>query len=217
MSFSLTARTRAIKTLLFDWDGTLNDSADNGFRAFEKSLQYFDVAFDRAFYDSHYSPNWYTMYEALRLPREHWQRADNLWIEHYGTAQSQLIPGAKETLIELHGRGFRLGIVSSGSDCRVVRELKEHELEPLFDVVVCNEQMTNKKPHPEGLEHAMHLLNVEPEACAYIGDVPEDIEMGRNARVLTIGVKSEYPSSRRLASARPDIHLKTIDELRLYF
>ena len=208
---------KPITTLLFDWDGTLNDSAANGFAAFQKSLEPFGVPFDQAFYDTHYSPNWYAMYEALQLPQEHWQLADDLWIQHYGTAPARLVEGARETVLELSARGYRLGIVSSGSHCRVLREIAEVKLDSVFQAVVCNEHITNKKPHAEGLEQAMRLMNVLSENCAYVCDAPEDIQMGQSARVLTVGVRSGFPSSKNLPAAGPDIYLEAIAELLWHF
>jgi phosphoglycolate phosphatase-like HAD superfamily hydrolase len=86
-----------------------------------------------------------------------------------------------------------------------------------FRVVVCNEDIVNKKPHPEGLEKAMGLLQTSRAACSYIGDAPEDIQMGRNAGVQTVGVPSSYPTNKHLKDARPDIHLESITELLLHF
>ncbi|MGH9901218.1 MAG: HAD-IA family hydrolase [Pyrinomonadaceae bacterium] len=190
----MTNPTRTINTLLFDWDGTLLDSAHLGFIAFQKTFDELGVAFRRESYDALYSPNWYTMYEALRLPKERWPAADEMWLRHYGDAPSTLVEGAGETVVELHRRGYRLGVVSSGSQCRVAREIDEARLGSVFEVVVCNEHTTNKKPHPEGLEHALKSLNVLRETCSYVGDSPQDIQLGRSARVLTVGVKSAYPS-----------------------
>ncbi|OLE51958.1 MAG: hypothetical protein AUG51_20410 [Acidobacteria bacterium 13_1_20CM_3_53_8] len=206
-----------INTLLFDWDGTLNDSAAAGFRAFQKSLEGFDVQFDRKFYDQHYTPNWYAMYETMGLAREHWEQADSLWMQHYASEESKMVEGALETVIKLHSKGYNLGIVSSGNHSRIFGELQRQQLDSIFKTLVCNEQITNKKPHPEGLECAMRALDCSPRACAYIGDVPEDIEMGRRARVLTVGVRSNFPSSKNLIETRPDIYLDSITELLLHF
>ncbi|HEY0385281.1 MAG TPA: hypothetical protein VGC64_04685, partial [Pyrinomonadaceae bacterium] len=62
----MTIERKSIRTLLFDWDGTLSDSATSGFEAFQKSFQQLGVHFDQELFDAHYSPNWYAMYEALR-------------------------------------------------------------------------------------------------------------------------------------------------------
>lgn len=209
--------TANIDTLIFDWDGTLNDSAGNGFAAFQKSLQEFGVSFTEEFYEANYSPNWYTMYETLRLPRDEWQRADDLWIQHYGEAACNLVEGAHATLTELHRRGYQLGIVTSGSHCRVTRELDEMALAQIFQVVVCNEHIQNKKPHPEGLLQAMNSISARPAQCSYVGDAPEDIRMGKSAGVHTVAVRSAYPTSKHLLSAEPDIHLDSISELLLHF
>jgi|SRR5918911_1279291 HAD superfamily hydrolase (TIGR01509 family) len=207
----------SINTLLFDWDGTLNDSAASGFTAFEKSLAELGVRFTLEFYEANYTPNWYRMYEVLNLPPEEWERADQLWLHHYGDAPVTLVEGARETLRELERRGYRLGIVTSGSQARIARELDQTGLGGAFRAVVCNEHIVNKKPHPEGLEHAMRLMKAEPSACSYVGDAPDDILMGKSAQVLTVGVKSFYPSSKHLAGASPDIHLNSITELLLHF
>ena len=213
----MTDTTHSINTLIFDWDGTLNDSAVNGFAAFQKSLHELGVPFTEEFYEAHYSPNWYTMYETLALPRDQWQRADDLWVHHYGEAPARLVDGARATVIELHQRGYRLGIVTSGNHCRVTRELEQTELAQVFKVVVCTEHIVNKKPHPEGLEQAMSLIGARPRECSYIGDAPEDIHMGKGAGVHTVAVRSAYPTSKNLSSAAPDISLDNISELLLNF
>lgn len=204
---------RQVTTFLFDWDGTLADSAELGLRAFQKTFADLDVAFPPAVYEAAYSPNWYSIYEALGLPKEKWQKADDLWLQHYGEQTAKLIVGAAETVLGLHAQGYRLGIVSSGSESRVCRELKQSALSEAFDVIVCNEHIVRKKPHPEGLQLALRKLRSAPAATAYVGDAPEDIEMGKSAGVLTVGVRSSYPSNKRLLAAEPDLYLESMTEL----
>ena len=206
-----------ITTLIFDWDGTLVDSAQLGLIAFEKTFDQLGVPFAHDIYEAKYSPNWYSTYEALGLPKEQWQTADELWIQHYGQQSAALIDGVGETLLSLHKRGYQMGVVTSGSRSRVCREIEQSVLIDAFGVIVCNEDILNKKPHPEGLERAMRTLNVIPEHCAYVGDAPEDIEMGRRGSVITIGVRSAYPSSARLLGANPDIYLERMTELLDHF
>ncbi|HEY8224923.1 MAG TPA: HAD-IA family hydrolase [Pyrinomonadaceae bacterium] len=213
----MTQPVRSITTLLFDWDGTVVDSAQLGLTAFEQSFAALGVAFDHEVYRSVYSPNWYSVYEAMGLPKEKWQKADELWIQLYGEQIAQPVACAPETISELKRRGYRLGVVSSGSQCRVAREVSELGLESVFEIVVCNEQMENKKPHPEGLETAMRVLGCSGEESGYVGDSPEDIEMGRRANMLTVGVRSAYPTSWKLESQRPDILLKSFNELLNHF
>ena len=208
---------RHITTLIFDWDGTLVDSAHLGLLAFEKTFSELGVPFAHAIYEAKYSPNWYSTYEALGLPQELWNVADDLWTQHYGEQCAPLIEGVGETLLALRTKGYQLGIVSSGNRRRVCREVEESALKNAFAVIVCSEDITNKKPHPEGLSRAIRELNVDPSQCVYVGDAPEDIEMGRRAEVMTIGVRSAYPSSSRVLTANPDLYLERIAELVHHF
>lgn len=207
----------AINTLLFDWDGTLVDSAHLGLAAFEKTFSELGVVFAHDVYEAKYSPNWYSTYEALGLPKDLWQTADDLWIRHYGEQSAALIDGVGETLLALRGNSYQLGIVSSGSRSRVDREVQRSVLKDAFAVIICNEDIVNKKPDPEGLVLAMRELNVDPSQCAYVGDAPEDIEMGRRGNVMTVGVKSMYPSSARVPNSKPDLYLQRIADLMAHF
>jgi HAD superfamily hydrolase (TIGR01549 family) len=208
---------RHIKTFLFDWDGTLVDSAHLGLAAFEKTFDELGVPFAHAVYEEKYSPNWYSTYEALGLPKDLWQVADELWIQHYGEQSAPLIEGVGETLLSLHGNGYQLAVVTSGSRSRVCREVEQSVLRDVFTVIVCNEDIVNKKPDPEGLVRAIGSMGADPSHCAYVGDAPEDIEMGRRGNVMTIGVRSAYPSSGRLHSAKPDLYLERLAELLNHF
>ena len=207
----------SINALLFDWDGTLVDSAHLGLTAFEKTFSELGVVFAHEIYEAKYSPNWYSTYEALGLPKELWQTADDLWIRHYGEQSASLTDGVGETLLTLHKKGYQLGIVTSGSRSRVSREVQQSVLRDAFKVIICNEDIVNKKPDPEGLVLAMRELNVNPSRCAYVGDAPEDIEMGRRGNVMTVGVRSTYPSSARVLAANPDLYLERISELVDHF
>ena len=209
--------TSEITTLLFDWDGTVVDSAGVGLTAFERSFAALGVPFDHDLYREAYSPNWYSVYEALGLPKEKWQQADDLWVHHYGELNVEPIAGALETIAELKRRNYRLGVVSSGTECRVLREIEQLALKDSFEIVICNEQMKQKKPHPEGLQSALSALGCTRKVTAYVGDSPEDIEMGQRANMLTVGVRSDYPTSWKLKNHNPDILIESLGELLHYF
>ncbi|HTY62167.1 MAG TPA: HAD family hydrolase [Acidobacteriota bacterium] len=207
----------SIDTILFDWDGTLLDSAPYAFQAFQKAFADLGIALERDLYDRIYSPNWYGMYQALELPEQRWREADELWTQHYGQKTAPLVEGSRDVLGALTGGGYWLGIVTSGSRIRVTRELKVLELENIFGAVVCNEDVIHKKPHPEGVQLALRHLDKNAESCCYVGDSPADMEMGKRAGVKTIGIRSGYPSSRELPGTNPDLFFDSIFQLRDHF
>jgi HAD superfamily hydrolase (TIGR01509 family) len=206
-----------ITTVCFDWDGTLCDSGPASLRAFRKSLAEFGVTFTDAEYKAVYSPRWYRMYEALKLPNPCWRQADQRWLHHYGREEPDLISGAPAVLESLRRRGIRLGIVTNGTRKRVDRELERLRLQTMFDAVICCEDVIEKKPHPEGLDKALTLLNCPPAAACYVGDTPEDVHMGKNAGVFSVGILSQYVDDRRLRESEPDVLLNAIEELPTVF
>jgi HAD superfamily hydrolase (TIGR01549 family) len=207
----------AIDTILFDWDGTLVDTAQSTFEAFRKSLDDLGIPVERKLYEQIYSPNWRSMYRAIRLPEEKWQEAEDLWTRYYGQEPPELVQGGQSVLSELSRRGYSLGIVTSGSYARVWREITALGLTDAFRILVCNEDVVNKKPHPEGLEQAMLRMDKRPEICCYVGDSLDDMEMGKRAGIRTIGIISHYPGSDKIRSARPDLCFESIIQLLNHF
>jgi len=83
----------------------------------------------------------------------------------------------------------------------------------MFCTLVCNEDVTNRKPHPEGLERAMREAGCDAAACCFVGDTPEDIRMGKTAGVFTIGVTSGYVNRARLAACGADVLLASVRDM----
>jgi len=201
-------------TVLFDWDGTLCDSGAASLRAFRASLRDFGFEFTDEAYRSVYTPRWYHMYEAFKLPREIWKQADQRWLHHYTSGDEPgLVCGAPDVLAELSRRGIRTGIVTNGTRSRIEKELERMGLVSKFPAVVCHEDVTHSKPHPEGVLKALELTGCSIESCWYVGDTPVDIEQGHNAGVFTVGVITEYVSADRMRESRPDLMLNNICEL----
>ena len=204
---------KAVTTIFFDWDGTLCDSAAASLRAFRKSLAEFGITFTDAWYRATFTPAWQRMYEALGLPEHSWPQADQRWLHHFRDEEPELLPGARGVLEALRGREMRMGIVTSGTRNRIERELSRFGLDAAFQAVVCYDDVVEKKPHPEGLHRALALVGSLCEACWYVGDTPEDIQMGKSAGMFTVGVPSDYIECGRLEECGPDAMLTTIGDL----
>ena len=202
---------RRIGTVLFDWDGTLCDSGAALYRAFVKTLAEFNLSFALDEYQAVYTPAWYRMYEAFGLPRESWNQADLRWLHHYDGEEPGLLPGAGAVIDRCRADGLQLGIVTGANRDRIDQEFRRLGL--AFAAIVCHEDVVNRKPHPEGIERALALLNAGAESCCYVGDAPEDIEMGKSAGVFTIGVVSEYVTRSRIEAAAPNLLLESIEQL----
>ena len=204
---------KTVSIVLFDWDGTLCDSGAAHLDSFQKTLAEFGITFTRDEFKAVYSPAWYRMYEAFHLPRSEWPQADRRWLHHYGSQTGKLLAGAAPAVVRLRAAGFRLGVVTGGNRERIERELIENGLRPDFPAVVCHEDVVQKKPHPEGIHKALATLGCSTHTCCYVGDTPDDILMGKDAGVFTVGIETEYVHRSRLEQAAPDVLIDSIAKL----
>lgn len=195
--------SRPLRAVLFDWDGTLADTAEASFRCYVRTFAEYGIAFDRDTYRQTYSPNWYHTFRCVGLPEERWADADERWLHHFAEETVDLIDGARAALEALARRGVTQAIVTSGSRPRIERELVAHGLR--FDEVVCGTDTTRKKPHPDPLQLALSRLGIEPFEAAYVGDSPEDVMMAKAASVYAVAVPGAYPNREALASAGADV------------
>jgi HAD superfamily hydrolase (TIGR01509 family) len=200
------------RAVLFDWDGTLLNSYASDTRAYLTMFRALGVNWGVAELARYYSPNWYHVYRAARLPRAKWDEADRLWTVAYAKENPELLPGARR-IVQSLARDFDLAIVTSGNRLRVRQQLRDFNLADYFSACVCSEDVPKKKPHPAPLNLALEQLRAEPEECVYVGDTAEDIEMARRAGVRPIGVLGPFPTADKIRAARPDTILRSIRDL----
>lgn len=205
----------SIHAVLFDWDGTLLDSYHADARAYLEMFRALGVNWGLADLERHYSPDWYRVYRAARIPRKRWKEADRLWRRAYRWLRPKLLLGARGVLRQLR-RQFVLGIVSSGDRERVTGQLRSFRLARVFAACVCSEDAARRKPHPAPLREALRQLRLRPRECVYVGDAPEDIEMARRAGVRPVGVFGPFPTHDRLRASRPDALLDSLTDLPGY-
>ncbi len=201
-----------LRAVLFDWDGTLVDSAASTYRCYVRLFAHYGITFDRDAFRESYSPNWHRTYVYVGLDGRHWDEADRLWLELYAEERNQLLPGAQEGLARIADAGLAMGLVTSGDRGRVQFELADLGLSRFFGVVVCGGDVPNRKPHPEALQTALAGMEVPPEAAAYVGDSPEDIEMARAAQVFSVGIPGGFPNAAALRASDPDLWASSLEE-----
>ena len=203
------------RVVLFDWDGTLLNSYAADQKAYLAMFRGMGIGWGVREIDRHYSPDWYQVYRAARIPRPDWERADRMWRTAYRSERPALLSGARSA-VRILARRFVLGLVTAGSRGRVRRQLHEFGLRDLFSARVFSEDSPRKKPHPAPLQIALKLLRAKPEECVYVGDSAEDMEMARNAGVRAIGVLGPFPTAEKIRAAKPDLLLRSIRDLPRY-
>lgn len=203
---------RNLRAVLFDFDGTLVDSAEASFRCYQRTFENFGIHFDRQRYAETYSPDWLRTYTAVGLPQPSWEAANALWLEHYSCEIAPMIEGVDGVLKAFENAGLLQGIVTSGTRHRVIRDLDALGIRELFKVLVCAEDAKKKKPHPEALMLALDQIEVSTDQAVYVGDSPEDIGMARDAGVFSIAIPGAYPNREALAAAGAGLTVASLPE-----
>jgi HAD superfamily hydrolase (TIGR01549 family) len=203
---------KTIEGVLFDWDGTLLDSYDADSAAYLAMFREMGIPWGLDELALHYSPNWYDVYRAAKLPRACWDDANRAWRKQYASHRPRLVTGARRVLARV-ARHHRLGLVTSGDRDRVMRQLRKFRLTRLFAARVCADDTLQKKPHPAPLRLALQQMRLKPRSCVYVGDSPHDLEMSRRAGVRAIAVLGRFPTEKAVRAARPDFLLNSINEL----
>jgi pyrophosphatase PpaX len=122
-------------------------------------------------------------------------------------------PGVVEAVREIKAAGIQTGLVTSKNRQGALRGLTLVGLEALMDVLVCADEVTNPKPHPEPVQKAVELLGAEPATTVYVGDSIHDMHSGRAAGVRTAAALWGPFGRDYLESTKPDYWLASPGDL----
>jgi pyrophosphatase PpaX len=191
-------KANRINAVLFDVDDTLLDS----YRARVQALQDViteagsqDIKAEKFLSDLQGAP----FQDALNQLAVERDNKDDLfinyrhtyWIEQSGNIR--LFPGIKIMLASLKSRGYKIGIVTSklrdsifeGKHIGCTYELMKAGIADMFSVIIGLEDVSNCKPHPEGINLAISKLGSQPQDTLFVGDSAADIEAALSAGCLS--------------------------------
>lgn len=128
------------------------------------------------------------------------RRAVQLWPEVLAE-HGRVFPEVASLLETLRGRGAKLAIMTGGQSIAPIRDagLLDH-----FEVVVTGQDITRRKPDPEGLLKCTAALGIETRDAVYVGDTPIDVRAGRAAGMYTVGLLAGAGDSAMLSASGPD-------------
>jgi phosphoglycolate phosphatase len=107
-------------------------------------------------------------------------------IEIQAANNGELFDGTKYLLKSLRTHGISCGIITR--NCAKAVNIVFPDILSYCPVVVCRDDVKKVKPHPEHLNTALNKLGSSPQSTLMIGDHPLDIKTGRNAGTYTCGV-----------------------------
>jgi phosphoglycolate phosphatase len=143
-------------------------------------------------------------------------RARSLYKAAYAdhiSVYSELYPGAREGLTELHGAGFPMACVTNKLAEFALPLLDRLGIGHLFATVVGGECIPKPKPAPDALLLCAERLGVPIHQGLMVGDSVNDVGAARNAGCPVVCVPYGYNQGRDIRDARPDAVIDSIAEL----
>jgi len=120
-----------------------------------------------------------------------------------GLQNEPLYPRMIELLYELKSNDWLIGIATNKSRVGLTNGLAKHDLSNIFDITLSTDENI-PKPNPAMAIRAMKELNIKKKNTVIIGDTINDIGLGVNACITSIGVTWGYNSRELLISAGAD-------------
>jgi len=181
------------KLVLFDFDGTLADTApDLGAAAnvlrVRRGLAELPLEAYRD-YASHGARG--LLKAGLDMAPDHpeYEAVRDEFLAEYEqgmTTHAALFPGIRELLSELQGNGYTWGIVTNKLEYLAMPLIVHLGLYRHCAITVGGDTTPHPKPHPAPLLHAAEKTGFAPLDAIYIGDDQRDIQAGRAAGMATV-------------------------------
>lgn len=214
-----TAETDLIRGIIFDFDGTLIDS----YEPITESLNQVREAFGKpplalGEVKGMVGHGLEHLIEAA-IGLEKVADGVRIFRERYATiceSRTTILPQVRETLEELDRRTYQMAIATNKPSYFARDILKALDVEHLFVEVLGPNDVERPKPDPEMLEIIMSRLGLGSDETLYVGDMPLDIEVARNAGVAVYALPTGSASRDDLLARRPDRLLHKFSDLLVY-
>ncbi len=182
-----------IKTVLFDLDGTLADTAPDlaaALNAVRKAAGRPALPFEQIRPAvSHGGKALIEIGFGLAPDTEEAERLRLQLLEHYReniARHTRLFPGMDAVLDHIERHVGNWGVVTNKPGWLTEPLMSELGLQQRAACIVSGDTLEERKPHPAPLLHACELAGSRPEQCVYVGDAERDIMAGRKAGMHTL-------------------------------
>lgn len=201
---------KAIKNIIFDFDGTLADTSKLIVATMQKSIKDFDLPFKEE--DEIKATIGVRLEE---IPSILWPSFKDLgesfaeiYRVNFGEIKQNipvtLFNGVKETLSRLKESGYQMAIATSRSYKSVEELTLQLGIRDYFTYLLGGDNVSMGKPHPESIDKILSEKDWKKDETMMVGDMDVDIKMGKNAGISTCGVTYGNGKSLDLEAAGSD-------------
>lgn len=226
----MTKPTRLKKpaAIFFDLDGTLVDSAPDLSASLKAAFNTLNLDPPNEKDVRHWIGNGVDklLHRALTNSMNGTAEGDDFWrarnlfftdYAHRSGESSTLYSGVLETLEWLTQNDILLVCITNKNRCFTEPLLEKLGINRFFNLTVCGDDLSNKKPHPEPLLYAASHLNISHRECIMVGDSKSDISAANAAEITVFCVDYGYSQGVDLSELKIDSMLSSIAEVEDHF
>lgn len=211
-----------IQAVLWDFDGTLVNTADLHFKADEIVLSRYGYRIDRSTFDAAFGMSDHAILRAATpgLDESAFERLvdekNRLYMQLALQTPLTPLPGVVQWLTFFQRHGLHQAIVSTtfAENIRIITEIMG--IAPFFETVISTVGLNlPSKPAPDGFLKAAALVGYPPETCLVIEDAPAGVEAAKNAGMKCLAVSASYPLEKLQSAALVSPSLADIEEKRM--
>ena len=207
-----------IKNILFDFDGTLADTAQGIVETLRESFVRLGrpVPKEEEMVATIGRPLWKAFQTLGNMTDDEAFQAVEVYRElfmKYEIPNIRMFSGVVSMLEQLAERGIRMAIVTSRDRHSLDLILQNNGIDKYFETVVTvNDQLT-PKPAPDMVLALLERMDIKATETLVVGDTTFDIEMGNRAGCKTCAVTWGNHSRELLQTACPDMIIDDLDSI----
>ncbi len=184
-----------IQGFIFDLDGVLTDTAEYHFLGWKRLADELGIPFTRqeneALRGVARRESLLHLLKGRIVPEVEllalMDRKNRYYLEFiHAITPQDVLPGAREFLMEVRAAGLRSALGSASRNARDV--LARLELSSLVDVIADGHSVARQKPAPDLFLYAARQLGLPPAHCVVVEDAAAGIEAARLGGFLSVGL-----------------------------
>jgi beta-phosphoglucomutase len=209
--------------VIWDMDGTLVDTAELHFAAWEAVARELNQPFSRADFAATFGKRNPEILRQLYGNRFSVKEIANLGerkeVYYRAAARRQGVeplPGVMRLMKELHEAGFRQAVGSSAPRANLDLVLQLTKLVTFFDALVSMEDTERGKPDPQVFLVAAAKMDIPPSRCLVVEDAVAGVQAAKAGGMICIAVRfvGHHPEA-KLKDAGADLVVKSLEEVSI--